>query len=189
MKSLQIRKFAIAAAAASACVLSSGAMANSVLFGDVTIGLNAGADNTLILSFDNVLSSTGTWANAVTLANISLANTGADSLSLPLVGWTQNGRELGANGCTGGGSGKDCFTGSAAVTNDMDFTFTYTGTLNLDGMGDAAPQLKVRFLDASGEKTGSLYSAAVPVPEPETYAMMLAGLGAVGFMARRRRQS
>lgn len=31
--------------------------------------------------------------------------------------------------------------------------------------------------------------ALAPIPEPETYALMLAGLGAVGFMARRRRSS
>ena len=28
-----------------------------------------------------------------------------------------------------------------------------------------------------------------PVPEPETYALFLAGLGAMGFMARRRRKT
>ena len=31
-------------------------------------------------------------------------------------------------------------------------------------------------------------NAVTPVPEPETYALMLAGLGAVVFMARRRKQ-
>jgi hypothetical protein len=28
-----------------------------------------------------------------------------------------------------------------------------------------------------------------PVPEPETYGMMLAGLGVLGFLARRRKQA
>ena len=32
----------------------------------------------------------------------------------------------------------------------------------------------------------SVTSFAAPVPEPETYAMLLAGLGAIGFMSRRR---
>ena len=48
-----------------------------------------------------------------------------------------------------------------------------------------------RFL-VTGDVTGNLGGGyggvlqAVPVPEAETYAMMLAGLGLVGFMARRR---
>jgi hypothetical protein len=29
---------------------------------------------------------------------------------------------------------------------------------------------------------------AAPIPEPETYAMMLAGLGVIGFLASRRRR-
>lgn len=33
----------------------------------------------------------------------------------------------------------------------------------------------------------SLTSALAPVPEPQTYALMLAGLGVIGFLARRRR--
>lgn len=36
---------------------------------------------------------------------------------------------------------------------------------------------------------GAFNFAATPVPEPETYAMMLAGLGAIGFVAMRRKQS
>jgi len=30
---------------------------------------------------------------------------------------------------------------------------------------------------------------AAPIPEPEAYAMLLAGLGLLGFMARRRKES
>jgi len=33
------------------------------------------------------------------------------------------------------------------------------------------------------------YYFGAPVPEPETYAMILAGLGLLGFFARRREQN
>ena len=40
--------------------------------------------------------------------------------------------------------------------------------------------------NGGGEIRGFLVSA---VPEPETYAMLLAGLGPLGFSARRRKQN
>jgi hypothetical protein len=50
--------------------------------------------------------------------------------------------------------------------------------------------LKVLFAGGDvGNGHGSLLSQTIPaIPEPETYAMMLAGLGLLGFVARRRRQ-
>ena len=48
------------------------------------------------------------------------------------------------------------------------------------------------FLPVNGASCGISETAATgvfaPIPEPETYALMLAGLGAVGFAARRRRR-
>ena len=50
------------------------------------------------------------------------------------------------------------------------------------------------YLTVSGVANGTLggiYTGAIsiPVPEPESYAMMLAGLGTIGFLALRRRSS
>ncbi len=37
--------------------------------------------------------------------------------------------------------------------------------------------------------TGSVYQPAAAVPEPESYALALAGLGVAGFVMRRRRKA
>lgn len=56
-------------------------------------------------------------------------------------------------------------------------------TLELEGVVDAS---KSTFKQAKYSGTLAVTAA---VPEPETYALLLAGLGAVGFVVRRRRDA
>lgn len=77
------------------------------------------------------------------------------------------------------------------LNNSLDFPFIngvdgsgpYSFLTNLD-----AGKYQVNFkysLNSQGSYTGGISVAAVP--EPETYAMLLAGLGLIGFAARRRK--
>lgn len=61
----------------------------------------------------------------------------------------------------------------------------FTGNLGDDGIANASFMLSP-FDPGAGNTTTFTLTQVPTIPEPETYAMLLAGLGVMGFMARRR---
>lgn len=185
---MELRKLALAPLAVALMASGAPAAAGTLTFQGVTFE-SSFAGNVLTIEIDAV-GRTGDWASAVSMDTIAIKDVGTYSfvsLSGPGGAWTYSGNELNASGCAGGLSGNACFSHApVALGDDMIFNFTFSGgPLNLD-----VPHLKVHFLDANGDKQGSLLSQNIttPIPEPETYAMLLAGLGLLGFAARRRKQ-
>jgi hypothetical protein len=109
-------------------------------------------------------------------------------------------------------TGQELFN-SGSLVNALDFADTFTGAGNsgfvfaLDAAQAAAAQA-LGFSGDFGDNRIGLYASlsgatggpetffvtsaggavTPPIPEPETYALMLAGLGVVGFVASRRRR-
>jgi PEP-CTERM motif len=123
-----------------------------------------------INNFTLDLSSLAGWnnisVNTVVTANFS----GGSGYDVTAVAFDGNSYTPAVNISVPGVFGADAWTYAASNLSASAHTLDITGTL----------------LGGSVGFTGSISITAQPVPEPETYALLLAGLGIVGWVARRR---
>jgi len=119
--------------------------------------------------------SAGTWADA--------AGTG------PIA----SGGAAGVDGCNGSSGGFACIQAKTpyltmASGGSYTFNFSVFGANYVTSPGMFNTHVGIGFTQTDGSGNAGIVSTGVvsAIPEPETYAMLLAGLGLMGFVARRR---
>ena len=167
---------------ASASFVSSAAMAATVgntpqvldltagsgFFGDTFASGNTG--NTFADRFTFSVDGTTGWNLDAIISSVSRsADTGLDITGVSL--YSAMGDKLIS-------SGKSLQSGNIDV-------WTISGD-NL-AAGNYYLQVSGNLVSDQAASFGGAVSLAAPVPEPETYGMMLAGLGVLGYLARRRK--
>lgn len=176
---------------------SANATLYSVTYQNVGFSFETTDQNSAIFKISGALTAaTGDWASATHLSSFAFKDLGFD----PTGGTASPGTfatsplELNANGCEGGDSGGICFTASPALALSDSMTFVLDflgGTFDIDNNG---PHLKVRFLNANGDKQGALLSMDMAptslttqsnVPEPSALLLLAGALLSLGFVRRR----
>jgi hypothetical protein len=145
---------------------------NAGFFGDVLGANNKGATFADKFTF-SVNGTKGSNLDAIISSISHSANTGLDITGLALYG-------VGTNGATD----KLVASGSMMQSGNIDVWTISTNNLMA---GNYYLQVSGNMVSTSAASFGGAVSLAAPVPEPETYGMMLGGLGLLGFLARRRK--
>ena len=196
MKKLSV----LAAGAVLLCGLAS--PAHALL---VSTGLSCNAGNVMVTGFDpDALACSGAWAGNDTpqeadlLAQLavdfgSVLGSGATFAVLGKSDDANNGPFTSNPETTSGTLTFDTAqTGFFAVTLKAGNAFsTYLfdgGVLGLTSIDFSTAGVQVNQNGIPAELSHATLIDVSPIPEPETYALMLAGLGAMGFVARRRKQ-
>lgn len=125
------------------------------------------------------------WSNADGLTGSLLYGSGTDA-EVPVYA---NGTQIGGNFGMWTQNGLSAAYGTL-VGQFGSGSFFSIGT-NYAGVASAADTLKLFYFDSNnGDNSGSVMAtikAVSAVPEPETFAMLLVGLGLMGAIARRRK--
>ena len=132
-------------------------------------------------------------SNAVTAPWHSFGNTGSDYLVTPVTGSTEAGLDFSGWRSTWNGNTTFDWSSGAWGTGFADGVALF----NWDGVYGHSYTLRYHATVPQGEPTGfggvkyELFLTGVvrPVPEAETWALMLTGLGLVGVAARRKRSA
>jgi hypothetical protein len=143
---------------------------NAGFFGDVLGANHKGSTFADKFTFA-VTGTTGMNLDAIISSVSSSATTGLDITGLALYG----------------SNNMLVSTGSMMQSGSIDVWTLSTSNLMA---GNYYLQVSGNMVSAGAASFGgavSMSSMAAPVPEPETYGMMLGGLGLLGFMARRRK--
>jgi len=208
--------FATLAAGLSATVPAYADSFQGTIWTLYSLGLQADADPAhetyrIKLGVDtNGYSGSGLYLDQVAI-KVSSSIVSASLVSAPggASSWALLSGGISASGCSGSGSGFECANSLSALNGGkgvsinpgngvgVDYSWTFDITANNGAFFlnplIGTPSVKARFVDAYGRKSGALVSEplgfATPVPEPETYAMLLAGIGLMSTIARRRRKA
>ena len=148
--------------------------------GNVTLdGANRiAAASELILSGGKLLLVNAGASNGQTFASLSLSDSsaidlGSSSISFSGLGAVAAGKTLTVTDSTAGSAYAFRFMGNYSTNANF---LTLIGETSIDGL-------------AARYKFDGVYTDVTAVPEPETHAMLLAGLGLMGLIGRRRKQA